>query len=70
MPKLLEEISKNLEKLYLPEIIIYRFQFINYIIDINPGLTSVLKRVGAIPKKIIFISAIEETIYLESIVSV
>ena len=31
MPKLLEEICKNLEKLYLPEIIIYSLQCINYI---------------------------------------
>jgi len=50
LAKLLEEICKNLEKLYLPEIIIYSLQCINYILDINPGLTSVLKRVGAIPK--------------------
>ena len=49
MPRLLEEICKNLEKLYLPEIIIYSLQCINYILDINPGLASVLKRVGAIP---------------------
>ena len=70
MPKLLEKICKNLEKLYLPEIIIYSLQCFNFILEINPGLTSVLKRVGAIPKKIIFISAIEETICLESIVSV
>ena len=39
MPKLLEEVCKNLEKLYLPEIIIYSLQCINYILDINPGLT-------------------------------
>ena len=70
MPKLLEEICKNLEKLYLPEIIIYSLQCINYILDINPGLTSVLKRVGAIPKIIMLISAMEDTICLESIVSV
>ena len=70
MPKLLEEICKNLEKLYLPEIIIYSLQCINYILDINPGLTSVLKRVGAIPKIIILISAMEDTTCLESIVSV
>ena len=70
MPKLMEEICKNLEKIYLPEIIIYSLQCINYILDINPGLTSVLKRVGAIPKIIILISAMEDTICLESIVSV
>ena len=55
MPKLLEEICINLEKLYIPEIIIYSLQCINYILDINPGLTSVLKRVGAIPKIIMLI---------------
>ena len=70
LAKLLEEICKNLEKLYLPEIIIYSLQCINYILDINPGLTSVLKRVGAIQKIIILISAMEDTICLESIVSV
>ena len=70
MPKLLEEICMNLEKLYLPEIIIYSLQCINYILDINPGLTSVLKRSGAIPKIIILISAMEDTTCLEYIVSV
>ena len=70
MPKLLEEICKNLEKLYLPEIIIYSLQCINYILDINPGLTSVLKRIGAIPKIVILISAMEDTTCLESIVSI
>ena len=70
MPKLLEEICINLEKLYIPEIIIYSLQCINYILDINPGLTSVLKRVGAIPKIIMLISAMEDTTCLESIVSV
>ena len=35
MPKLLEEVCKNLEKLYLPELIIYCLQCINYILDIN-----------------------------------
>jgi len=69
MPKLLEQICLNLEKLYLPEIIIYSLQCINYILDINPGLTSVLKRVGAIPKIIILISAMEDTTCLEYIVS-
>ena len=70
MPKLLEKICKNLEKLYLPEIFIYSLQCFNYILEINPGLTSLLKRVGDIPTKIIFINAIEERICLESIVSV
>jgi len=70
MPKLLEEVCKNLEKLYLPEIIIYSLQCINYVLDINPGLTSVLKRVAAIPKIILLISAMEDTTCLELIVSV
>ena len=70
MPKLLEEVSKNYEKLYLPEIIIYSLQCTNYILDINPGLTSVLKRINAIPKIIALITAMEDTSCLELIVSV
>jgi hypothetical protein len=70
MPKLLELICNNLEKLYLPELIIYTLQCINYILDINPGLTSVLKRVGAIPKIILLISSMEDTACLELIVSI
>ena len=42
--KLLEEICKNLIKVYLPEMIIYSLQCINYIIDINPSLISILKK--------------------------
>ena len=70
MPKLLEEVCKNLEKLYLPELIIYCLQCINYILDINPGLTSVLKRIGAIPKILTLITAMEDTACLELIVSI
>ena len=70
MPKILEEICKNLEKVYLPEIIIYSLQCINYILDINPGLTSVIKRIGAIPKIIALITSMEDTACLELIVSV
>ena len=70
MPKLLEEICKNLEKLYIPEILIYSLQCINYILDINPGLTSVLKRVGAIPKITFAINAMEDITCLEYIISV
>ena len=70
MPKLLEEVCKNLEKLYIPEIIIYTLQCINYILDINPGLTSVIKRIGAIPKLLTLITAMEDTACLELIVSV
>ena len=70
MPKILEEICKNLEKVYLPEIIIYSLQCINYILDINPGLTSVIKRIGAIPKIITLITSMEDTACLELIVAV
>ena len=70
MPRLLEEICKNLEKLYLPEIIIYSLQCINYILDINPGLASVLKRVSAIPKIIGLITAMEDSFCLEYIISI
>ena len=70
MPKLLEEICRNLEKLYIPEIVIYSLQCINYILDINPGLTSVLRRVDAIPKIVFAINAMEDTTCLDSIVSV
>jgi len=61
---------QKFRKIILPEIIIYGLQCFNYILEINPGLTSLLKRVGDIPTKIIFINAIEERICLESIVSV
>ena len=70
MPKILEEICKNLEKIYLPELIIYSLQCINYILDINPGLTSVIKRIGAIPKIITLITSMEDTACLELIVAV
>ena len=61
---------QKFRKIILPEIIIYSLQCFNYILEINPGLTSLLKRVRDIPTKIIFINAIEERICLESIVSV
>ena len=70
MPKLLEEVCKNLEKIYIPEIVIYSLQCINYILDINPGLTSVIKRIGVIPKIITLITAMEDTACLEPIVAV
>ena len=56
MPQLLEVICNNLEKINLPKLIIYTLQCINYILDINISLTSVLKRVGAIPKIILLIN--------------
>ena len=47
--KLLEEICKNLTKNYLPEIIIYSLQCINYILDINPTLSYVLNLKLSLP---------------------
>ena len=70
MPKLLEEICNNLEKIYLPELIIYALQCMNYIFDINPGLTSVLKRLGIIPKMLGLITAMEDTLCLDYIVQI
>ncbi len=60
MGPLLEEICKNLEKTYLPELIIYSLQCINYILDINPAFTSTLKKVNAISKIIVLMTIIED----------
>ena len=70
MTFLLEEICKNLEKAYLPELILYTLQCINYILDLNPAFTSTLKRVGAIPKIIILISVIEDMTCIELIIKI
>ncbi len=70
MSFLLEEICKNLEKAYLPELILYTLQCINYILDLNPAFTSTLKRVGAIPKIIILISVIEDMTCIELIIKI
>ena len=69
MPKLLEVICNNLEKINVPKLIIYTLKCINYILDINPSLTSILKRVGAIPKIKLLISTMKDTECLELIVS-
>lgn len=70
MPSLLEEICRNLEKTYISELIIYTLQCINNILDINPAFTQTLKKIGAIPKIIILMSAIEDLTCLESIIKI
>ena len=42
--KLLEEICKNLSKIYLPEIVMYSLQCINYFLDLNPRLSNILRK--------------------------
>lgn len=70
MPTLLEEICRNLEKTYISELIIYTLQCINNILDINPAFTQTLKKIGAIPKIIILMTAIEDLTCLESIIKI
>ena len=70
MPKLLEEICKNLDKLYLPEIIIYSLQCINYILDANSRLTNTLKKINAVPKIVTIINGLEDITCLDLIVTV
>ena len=70
MPSLLEEICRNLEKTYISELIIYTLQCIKNILDINPAFTQTLKKIGAIPKIIILMSAIEDLTCLESIIKI
>ena len=70
MPKLLEEICKNLDKLYLPEIVIYSLQCINYILDVNPRMANILKKNNIIPKLITIINTLADISCLESIVMV
>ena len=60
LPKLIEEICKNLTKTYLPEIVIYSLQCINYILDTNPGLVNVLQKINVIPLIIKSISSVED----------
>ena len=60
LPKLIEEICKNLTKTYLPELIIYSLQSINYILDINPEMIDVLQKNKAIPSIMKTISSIED----------
>ena len=70
MPKLLEEICKNLDKLYLPEIVIYSLQCINYILDVNPRLGNILRKNNIVPKLITIINTLEDISCLDSIVMV
>ena len=70
MPKLLEEICKNLAKTYLPEIIIYSLQCINYILDINPTLSYVLKKVNAISSIMKTISSVEDITCIDYIIKI
>ena len=70
MGKLLEEICKNLDKLYLPEIVIYSLRCINYILDVNPRLTIILKKNNIVPKLITIINSLEDINCLDSIVMV
>ena len=68
--KLLEEICKNLTKTYLPEIIIYSLQCINYILDINPTLSYVLKKVNAVSSIMKTISSLEDISCIEYIIKI
>ena len=68
--KLLEEICKNLTKIYLPEIVIYSLQCINYIIDINPSLASILKKVNAISAIMNTITTVEDITCVEHIIKI
>ena len=70
MSKLLEEICKNLTKTYLPEMIIYCLQCINYIIDINPSLATILKKINAIESIMNTITAVEDISCLEHIIKI
>ena len=70
MAKLLEEICKNLTKTYLPEIIIYSLQCINYILDINPTLSFVLKKINGISSIMNTISCIEDISCVDYIIKI
>ena len=68
--KLLEEICKNLTKTYLPEMIIYCLQCINYIIDINSSLTIILKKINAISSIMNTIASVEDISCSEHIINI
>ena len=70
MPILLEEIFKNLEKTYLPELIIYCLQCINYILDINPSLNYVIRRIKGVPKLLNTISSVEDITCIDYIIKI
>ena len=67
--KLLEEICKNLDKTYLPELVIYSLQCMNYILDLNPRLASVLRKNNIIVKLTNLINTIDDVTCLDSIVT-
>ena len=70
MAKLLEEICKNLNKTYLPEMIIYCLQCINYIIDINPSLVTILKKIKNTITSVEDISCVEHIIKIFEKISI
>ena len=68
--KLLEEICKNLSKTYLPEMIIYSLQCINYILDINPTLAYTLKKINGVASILNTISYIEDISCVDYIIKI
>jgi hypothetical protein len=70
LAKLLEEICKNLDKTYLPEIVIYSLQCMNYILDINPKLSSIIRNNNIVTKLINIMNTLEDITCLDSIVMV
>ena len=68
--KLLEEICKNLDKTYLPEIVIYSLQCMNYILDLNPRLSNIFRKNNIIPKLTTIINTMEDITCLDTIVTV
>ena len=68
--KLLEEICKNLTKTYLPELIIYSLQCINYILDINPTLVYTLKKINGVASIMNTISCIEDITCVDYIIKI
>ena len=70
LAKLLEEICKNLDKTYLPEIVIYSLQCMNYILDINPRLSSIIRNNNIVTKLINIMNTLEDITCLDSIVTV
>ena len=67
--KLLEEICKNLDKTYLPELVIYSLQCMNYILELNPRLASILRKNNIIVKLTNLINTIDDVTCLDSIVT-
>jgi hypothetical protein len=70
LAKLLEEVCKNLDKIYLPELVIYSLQCMNYILDINPRLANVFRKNNIITKLISLMTTIEDITCIDSIVTV